>query len=75
MKTQGLQSFQSVQKNSFLDQAKQQQKSPSELSGEEQKMINNKFTGKSIPLEFYEGSGSVRREQPAAKGSNIDFTV
>lgn len=75
MKTQGLQSFQSVQNNSFLDQAMKQQESPSELSGEEQKMINNKFTSKSKPLEFYEGSGAVRKEQPAAKGSNIDFTV
>lgn len=75
MKTQGVPSFQSIRQNSFLDKAAQKQAPSAELSGEEKKMITNKFSESGKPLEFYEGSGSVRQEQPSARGSNIDVTV
>lgn len=75
MNSSGIQSFRSPQQSSFLDKATQHKKSTAELSGEEQKMIKNKFSGSAIPLEFYEGSGAVRTEQPAARGSKIDLTV
>lgn len=75
MKTQGLQSLQSLQNNSFLDRATQKAEPSAELSGEEKKMIQSKFKGNNTTLEFYEGSGSVREEKPSARGSNIDITI
>lgn len=75
MKTEGLQSFRSLKKSSFLDQATRGKSNSSELSGEEEKMISSKFNNSNTPLEFYEGSGSIRKEQPSSRGSNIDITV
>jgi hypothetical protein len=75
MKTQGFPSFGSLRKGSFLDQATQKKSPSAELSGEEEKMINKKFSGSTKPLQLYEGGGSVRQEQPTARGSNIDITV
>ena len=74
MKTHGLQSYQRLQQGSLLDKATQNPSSSAELSGDEEKMIKKKFSGNNKPLELYEGSGSVRQEQPSAKGSNIDLT-
>lgn len=75
MNSTGIQSFRSPRQSSFLEKAAEPKRSTAELSGEEQKMINNKFSGSAIPLEFYEGSGVVRTEQPAARGAKIDLTV
>ena len=75
MNPQGIQAFRPPQKSTFLDKAAQQKESSAQLSGEEKKMIDTKFSGKAMPLEFYEGSGAIRTEQPAARGTNIDLTV
>lgn len=75
MSTQGISSFNPIRSTSFLDQAAQRSERSAALSGEEQNMIQQKFSRKSVALEFYEGSGSVRRERPTGRGGNIDITV
>ncbi|MGD8749070.1 MAG: hypothetical protein PVI44_11425 [Balneolaceae bacterium] len=76
MKTEGLASFQSLRKSSLLDHINRQKEFRNQdLSGEEKKMISNKFTGDHTQLEFYEGSGAVRQEQPGGRGKNIDIKI
>lgn len=75
MKTEGLQSFLGNRRSSLLERRQDVSAKTNELSNEEEKLISKKFKGKSRSLEFYEGSGSVRREQPAARGSNIDIRI
>lgn len=75
MKTEGVQSFLGLQRSSLLEQKQDISAKSKELSNEEEKMINTKFNRKPTSLEFYEGSGSVRREQPAARGSNLDLRI
>lgn len=75
MKTEGLQSFLGNRRSSLLERRQDVSAKTNELSNEEEKLISKKFKGKSHSLEFYEGSGSVRREQPAARGSNIDLRI
>lgn len=75
MKTDGLQSFQSLQRSSLLQKREDLPVKTAELSNEEENMISKKFNRRTSPLEFYEGSGSVRREHPASKGSNLDLKI
>lgn len=75
MKTQGVQTFQALQRSSLLENKQDISTKSPELSNEEEKMIDKKFNRKTTPLKFYEGSGSVRSEQPAARGSNIDLRI
>lgn len=75
MKTEGVQSFQTLKRSSLLERKQDISANTPELSNEEEKMIDKKFNRKTTSLEFYEGSGTVRREQPAARGSNIDLRI
>lgn len=75
MKTEGIQSFLGLNRSSLLEKKHDISAKSNEVSNEEKKMINKKFNRKSTSLEFYEGSGSVLREQPAARGSNIDLRI
>ncbi|MDZ7772873.1 MAG: hypothetical protein U5K31_09060 [Balneolaceae bacterium] len=45
------------------------------LSEAEQKMIRREFNPEKSSIDLYGSSGSVRTENPGAKGGNIDFTV
>jgi hypothetical protein len=75
MKTEGVQIFTGINRSSLLERKQDVSVKSQELSIEEEKMISTKFNRKTTSLEFYENSGSVRKEQPAARGSNIDLRI
>lgn len=75
METRGIGGFQEFTNNLISKAGNTPQAEGKELSEAERNMIESKFKPGNSPIDLYGSSGSVRTENPGAKGGNIDFTV
>lgn len=71
----GIASFRAF-KETWTGQASQPKSSPKgAVSPGAEKQQDGNAAGGPKYLEFYEGTGSVRKEQPAARGTHIDVII